>query len=1483
MNSDFIPTLLIGAGGTGIKALRFIHALAKLPANGALNEYIESGLIQLVGIDTDPASNNEEIEIDEKLVSFGNDHRDEPEVPGVLPVLDRWIHIDRLAINEAIPTVNELLLLGKTQGGGFDLPEPPPAAHRCILDWFPAPTDSGDSITLGHSKKAGAAQWRALGRMALFLQAQSIYSTLEHSLNYVSEHDPLNRKPRAHIISSLVGGTGSGMFWDLAFFLQMIDRYTVTIGNFLLPGPFSGLDEVERINLNAYAALKELSELKNWRQAEPFKVRYPFAGGLDRIFEGRPGMAPAFDVVYLYQSFPAGPDVADPRQSAVDVSCYRMAQNVVAQLRTDLFQTLDVAANNMTSDTTVLLSNPESAYVFSTSTTAAFQLAGVKDLTQYFQRRLLELMLERRKGAMAVGAEEMLRSLDLPEETGQSFRSLALSSLQELIRSREVSRASKLVRAIPPILERLRRDRVTPKLAFEELCRLPEAQGLAEAWRANRVFELELLDNDALQFLSTGLEMLAERLQKSVDTVRDEQAVLSPEGESYLVELIVGWQLSTETEARVPVARLAPGNAYTKVRRHLENREPRYLFIGPKVRTPKELAKQNVERVLVQMQSTLERHLTIPDDQLRMTMSTIWNRYSDRLLATLRELRQAYQENRDHEDAWLAAEEHARRTCWELKDKKCDPGQLEELIGGIRRDERRVEAPKAWSAEHTDQLVRLIQRQTTPSESEMPEESPELTRAVEESVKRFESLSRIRQEDDDEHKLLLDHLREMLLGAATGLSGEPEESVRRLGDLVKVVLEHWFEQVNNLLMRVGGKQGLLKILHRCRTTVFCDGVIDNRLARRRLAVIPPRLQLTSRKEVTRVFGNAAQEVLHAAPNVGNKQSEQPIIYFTNLFRSAEEIDKIQEYRAEYLQLPAEAQRLYHISRDLADLPEIGGSRALHPVFCGNPGCRRDLRYLPRTELQCPECLQPIWNRCGNEKCVTDNLLDRLGLSPDDVRAGSIADSFPRRCPDCGETYQTAWWICKHHQIAVPTDKESCSECVDEFKRGERADEDISRRPDRNDRCCPGCIELGVDEEKQTLVSEPLLRFYNDGVNGHDKLRFNSLVKRFRLDEHNCGQGIRDHIIFPTCPEGVESPDTRHHIYRKGDRFVCARHPKLEFDICYHCRYPIPRPADGKRDSTYEQTCPRCLKPLAYCDFCSPNDGMLFQRLPAGKIHGGRCRRCGNPMVINKKISERDLREDLAHPAFCRNIYGCKAGANLWWAVTEYGTKDSERTCRACRHDDTPLISWYDLQPTIDSCPLCMVVLGTKKVPSPLTTKYTPEYIMQEMLKLATRPDPKLDEPCLICGTVPAVVSLWMERTGFFKTEVKEEVEEEARDDQIEFKEKVERESKAAKSKLDMMSKVVSHRSIPEFSFNAAWEVLDTLREYQDDREAFQLLKKPEVLDNLYRDYPKIMDSILRAFPSESRSSSAISRRLHAINRLLNEDKRRVNDWISGSP
>lgn len=222
--------LIIGLGGAGIRALSRTKAL--------INQSIDAGEhVRYLGIDSD--------EYDFRHIS----NSESPD----LASLDR----------------SELILLASN--GPLPL----------IPDWFNAQLPP---VYFGNNGACGIRQY---GRLKLFTCFEAVRSAMQSAIQALDNSSGHNSKLRIFIITGLGGGTGSGIFIDVAW----LARYTAHLrsnfteanteirGYFLTPDTYRHHNipqTAELLDRNADAAMRELDYNMNLRELnEEYTISWP--------------------------------------------------------------------------------------------------------------------------------------------------------------------------------------------------------------------------------------------------------------------------------------------------------------------------------------------------------------------------------------------------------------------------------------------------------------------------------------------------------------------------------------------------------------------------------------------------------------------------------------------------------------------------------------------------------------------------------------------------------------------------------------------------------------------------------------------------------------------------------------------------------------------------------------------------------------------------------------------------------------------------------------------------------------------------------------------------------------------------------------------------------------------------------------------------------------------------------------------------------
>jgi len=255
-NVVFRPTVVIGLGGTGHGAVlklkrRFIDVYGSVPP-----------IIKFLAIDT-----TENVEQSERA-------RDGSTI--TLEPNERYV----------LSVVNPGALVS--------------GANDHIDEWWPQNIPIAAIV-------AGAGQVRARGRLALFAKSKEIFGRIYRAIDDVnaiknakqahSEEFGISQRGgvEVYIVSSLAGGTGSGIFLDAAFIARShLDSLSNITGVLVLPRIFSRLPGTHLVKPNAYGALKEIERWTKFSPGDNFKINY----GTDEIDVNRE----PFQLLYLVDS-----------------------------------------------------------------------------------------------------------------------------------------------------------------------------------------------------------------------------------------------------------------------------------------------------------------------------------------------------------------------------------------------------------------------------------------------------------------------------------------------------------------------------------------------------------------------------------------------------------------------------------------------------------------------------------------------------------------------------------------------------------------------------------------------------------------------------------------------------------------------------------------------------------------------------------------------------------------------------------------------------------------------------------------------------------------------------------------------------------------------------------------------------------------------------------------------------------------------------
>lgn len=234
---EFMPTILIGLGGTGKEVLLRIRRQF-VEKYGSINEF---PIISYIYIDTDNAPSEES---------------------GMARERDLLINeIDFQPSEKIFKPVNPTDYIHRIN----DVPH--------IKKWLNTIGEIGKLGTMN----TGAGQIRPAARLAFFHNYNEIVTKLNNSKARITDSSSINlvknkhkikdintEKINVYVITSISGGTGAGMFLDFGFLIRdLYKNQAISSLYIVLPKIFQSYGK-ERIFANGYASLKEL-EYYNFR------------------------------------------------------------------------------------------------------------------------------------------------------------------------------------------------------------------------------------------------------------------------------------------------------------------------------------------------------------------------------------------------------------------------------------------------------------------------------------------------------------------------------------------------------------------------------------------------------------------------------------------------------------------------------------------------------------------------------------------------------------------------------------------------------------------------------------------------------------------------------------------------------------------------------------------------------------------------------------------------------------------------------------------------------------------------------------------------------------------------------------------------------------------------------------------------------------------------------------------------------------------
>ena len=251
-------SLFIGLGGTGMRTILYLKKLF-------IETYGEvPGMIGFLGVDTDKNEYSKDLEL-KNVASMGFIDDSEIYVEG-----QNKGNKVKLEKNEQVQIMVE---------HPIDLFK----RNRDNYSWMPA-----NNSNVLRSLTNGAGAVRTNGRFAVIANSESVEDRVTMALNKVAranaigeKYDLIDNKTDVYLIFSLGGGTGCGIFIDMAYLIRRIAGDNCKLAGFaMLPEVFRAqlTNGVDRVRSNAYGAVKDLDWLMSY-DLDDKPITVPLEGG----------------------------------------------------------------------------------------------------------------------------------------------------------------------------------------------------------------------------------------------------------------------------------------------------------------------------------------------------------------------------------------------------------------------------------------------------------------------------------------------------------------------------------------------------------------------------------------------------------------------------------------------------------------------------------------------------------------------------------------------------------------------------------------------------------------------------------------------------------------------------------------------------------------------------------------------------------------------------------------------------------------------------------------------------------------------------------------------------------------------------------------------------------------------------------------------------------------------------------------------------
>ena len=1229
LGTPYTPMLLIGLGGSGINAVRTIQFYADKPDIGpaldpSLHKMTQNNMVCSIGIDTD----GHEFDVKRINPDIYPAHIAQYITKGrEYPKLEHTVHIEKFNLNENIKMAREY--------ARQRLAEPAPRfegnSHihhktddQIMGQFFYNILNISDELydrllPSGREVNEGAGQLRLLGRMAFFSGLQGIHQALAMAHDRLGEASgPYMNNLRISIFCSLAGGTGSGMFMDLAILLRKKFFNSALIsGYFLLPEIFSNHSQADRIWANSYAALRELTTLARNFQDEPIHIPYHYSSS-ESTYKLQKGDSAIFDEIFLFDESAGWIDrnvEGGLREGSIQAAGRFMADAALARGRRDImanakslqnvhissekggaharqvfnaigaahlqpleiYGLADIALRHNVSSHVIEHFCEEYAPTLYPTNSSNNDLADfftlydnlVKKIHHYIQEHFEKIKFDPQEKKKTISPESK-NQLHILEMRGYKDAEKFYTEYRDIL-DNEMERDSILIR-----------DEIISH--FDKLASRAENPETLKIDNKGRIIFTDLLTSTRFfhEIISTSSKEALQQLDEIFKGLQNSGLPLQKDMHTRFVELrsdIDKHKKSAGNELnylRLPVPQAAFRlrtvlDGYKGKQRQERSEDLQESGV-------EDLAKNTIEFIaelsdVVQEIYNASGYINASTDQVKKLVdSVLAGDLADEFLHRLDSIIELSQDSKNAVDRIKDKIDQHVRDIAKIPELDGEENRYESLMEPVdktlQRFWEREESTNKQAESEKDILVSALEKSLWANMREKDGTSSKRGRDIltklrnrkpvsetENKTPHLDAISMIAYETFFKPVKATDYIKDDKKHA--------EELIKKIDGSHKFfqgVIEFLFSQPSFELARLGGEGRIRHLAKICKLALFSPDPSPGQLNYRYgIVAMPDNIKVSQ-------GASAAAET-----------------------KIAKDIRAMIEHE---LNIPVS------LTNERSDIPIIYTEK----------------RYYSAYQIKSLRKYYDHYMEVEQERRVLYHTIQEAVDFPHLLSDLAVVDSTKMRQP----------WICYAHEEGdreISPDNQHCPLCRYEYEQGKRRYIDITYRKKKPDL-------LPVPGLNRNIPKKFIDYFFN-GIpysiqgewtrqEGHSGSSFQRLLREREYYEpiHRGFKGSKQAtFIFPAIPISPTNPNW-HWVWRKdGKSEERFQHPFTQKPLyeCYHCSFPI---VYNAKDARHSYDCPRCQRSLYHCDVCSEKEGMLFEPKKDIIVQEDRCPRCDNLMHMH---------------------------------------------------------------------------------------------------------------------------------------------------------------------------------------------------------------------------------------------------------------------------